>query len=347
MAVLGMLTWLMLLWAFPFFSQSPAVTPCDLIRSETQRQSGQKAFDNKQFAIAAKNFQEAYDACPGQHSILLQLSEADVRRREFALAIRATRQFLELEPGSIEGELVLAKAYFMAQRLPEALQEAENILKSQPAQPAALKLKGNIEYLSGHLEKALDAFIALLDRHPEDEEGAYMLGRIYYQEGRIDQAVGQFQRVLRITPKSYKAFDNLGLCYEALGDTEMATRYFLSAIKLVENDVPEYDWAYANLANLLLEKGDAGSAFAAAEKAADRNPYSARDFYLGGKALAALGKNDLSVNWLERSIALDPKYPEPLYLLARIYAQLGQQDKAKATLQSFRAVKAAAPRERK
>ena len=174
-----------------------------------------------------------------------------------------------------------------------------------------------------------------------------MLGRIYYQEGRIDQATGQFQRVLRINPKSYRALDNLGLCYESLGDSEMATRYFLTAIKLVETEAPDYDWAYANLANLLLEKGDAESAFAAASKAADRNPYAARDFYLGGKALAALGKNELSANWLERSVTLDPKYPEPLYLLARVYAQLGEPDKAKAALEKFRAVKAVAPRERK
>ena len=136
--------------------------------------------------------------------------------------------------------------------------------------------------------KRFNTFITLLDHYPNDEEGAYMLGRVYYQEGRIDQASGQFQRVLRINPKSYKALDNLGLCSQAQGDSEMATRYFLTAIKLVETEVPDYDWAYANLANLLLEKGDAEKAFAAASKAADRNPYSARDFYLGGKALILL-----------------------------------------------------------
>ena len=81
-----------------------------------------------------------------------------------------------------------------------------------------------------------------------------MLGRIYYMQGRIDYAVGQFQRVLKVNPQSYKAYDNLGLCYQALGDTGLATRYFLTAIKMVETDHPDYDWPYANLADLLLEK---------------------------------------------------------------------------------------------
>jgi tetratricopeptide (TPR) repeat protein len=170
-----------------------------------------------------------------------------------------------------------------------------------------------------------------------------MLGRIYYQQGRFEYAVGQFQRVLKIDPQSYKAYDNMGLCYQALGDSEMATRYFLTAIKMVEKDHPDYDWPYANLANLLLEKGDAKQAFAAASKAADRNPLSAHNFYIGGKALCKLEKTDLCMNWLERSVSLDPNYPDPLYLLAKVYAQLGQEQKAKQTLEKFRAVKAKAP----
>lgn len=328
-------------------AQQPAAGPCDLIRSVSARRDGQQALAKKEYASAAKAFQEALDACPSQHAVLLELSQANLHRKEWALAIRAAQQFVEQEPGSAPGRLALANACFMAQRLPEALEQAKLVLQIEPSQSAALKLKGNIEYLTGQLDSALDTFILLLDRHPEDDEAAYMLGRIYYQEGRVDHAVGQFQRALKINPQSYKAYDNLGLCYQALGDTEMATRYFLTAIKLVEKDHPEYDWAYANLSSLLFDKGDFEKAFAAASKAADRNPYSARDFYLGGKALAKLGKNELCVNWLERSVALDPKYPEPLYLLARVYSQLGQEDKAKAALEKFQELKATAPRQRK
>ena len=328
-------------------AQPPTAAPCDLMRSVSARHDGQQALGKKEYASAAKSFQDALDACPGQHAVLLDLSEANLRRKEWPMAIRAAQQFVELEPGSMPGRLALANAYFSAERLPEALEQAKLVLQTEPSQPAALKLKGNIEYLSGQLDSALDTFILLLERHPQDDDAAYMLGRIYYQEGRVDHAIGQFQRALKTNPQSYKAYDNLGLCYQALGDTELATRYFLTAIKLVEKGHPDYDWAYANLSSLLFDKGDFEKAFAAASKAADRNPYSARNFYFGGKALAKLGKNDLCVNWLERSVALDPNYPEPLYLLARVYSQLGQDEKAKAALEKFQALKATAPRQRK
>lgn len=327
--------------------QQTEVVACNLLRSIELQQSGRDALDNKQYAAAASAFQQAFDACPTEHKALLALAEANNDRREFPLAIQEAQHFLLLEPDSVPGRLVLANSYLMAQRLPEALEQAEAVLKKEPAQPTALKLKGSIEYFSGRIDSAIDSFLVLLDRYPQDSEGAYMLGRIYYQEGRIDYAIGQFQRVLKVDPLSYKAYDNLGLCYQANGDTETATRYFLTAIKLVEKDHPDYDWAYANLADLLVEKGDAERAFAAASKAADRNPLSARNFYLGAKALWKLGKTDLCLNWLQRSVSLDPSYPEPQYLLARVYTQLGQDAQAKEALEKFRALKASAPQQRK
>lgn len=186
-----------------------------------------------------------------------------------------------------------------------------------------------------------------LDRDPKDEAAAYMLGRMYYQEGFIDHAIGQFQRVLKINPSAYKAWDNLGLCYQARGDTDRAIRHYLTAIKLVETDHPDYDWPYANLSDLLFKTGDAEQAFAAAAKAAKRNPSSARNFYLGGKALEKLGKTELCLNWLERSAALDPSYAEPFYLLARVYSRIGENAKASQTRLRFEELKAKAPNRRR
>jgi tetratricopeptide (TPR) repeat protein len=322
-------------------------TACDQPKGNLARSSAEAAYAKGQFADAAQAFIEAFDVCPSEHSILLRLSEAQLRSHQAEAAVAAARRFLALEPSSTEGKMALANAYFMVQNFGEAQKLADGILHMNASDPNALKLKGNVQYLTGHTAEAIQTFFVLLDGHPKDADAAYMLGRIYYQEGRIEQATGQFERVLKLDPKSYKALDNLGLCHQALGDRELANRYFLTAIKVAEEQEARYDWAYANLASLLLETGDADHAFAAASKAVDRNPDSARDFYLGGKALQQLGRADLSINWLERSVSLDPKYPEPLYLLAKLYKQKGDEARAAATLEKFRMVKSAAPRERK
>lgn len=321
--------------------------PCDLARSMSLEQSGHAAFEQRQYDTAVPQLQSAFDACPSQRGILLELAEAQTYRRDFEQAIRTLNQFLEPDPSSVPGRLALANVYFMAQRFDEAREETARVLRLEPAQPTALKLKGNIEYLVGSFEDAESTFIELLDRYPRDEEGAYMLGRIYYQEGRVGQAIGQFERVLRVNPRAYKAYDNLGLSYQARGEKDKAIHAFLEAIKVAEKDQPDYDWPFANLAKLFLESGDNQKAFALASQAADRNPRSARNFYLGGKALCQMNKTDLCLNWLQRSAALDPNYPEPVYSLARLYRKLGQGDKAKQALDKFRELKAKQPEKRK
>ena len=279
----------------------------------------------------------------GDFTALRQRGRDALVRRQFDAAIHSLEQAQTLCPADRSIPLDLADAYFMAQRFTEARAQADLVLKAEPGDAAALKIKGNADYLLGDFNDAKDVFIELMDRHPGDEEAPYMLGRMYYQEGDIDHAAGMFERVLKLNPSSYKAFDNLGLCYEAKGDNQAAIRYFLTSIKLVQKDHPEYDWPYANLADLLIKTGDNQKAFDAASMAADRNPRSARNFYIGGKALFNLGKADLSLNWLERSAALDPNYPQPLYLLVRVYHKLGQERKSAEAQQKFLAAQAKVP----
>jgi tetratricopeptide (TPR) repeat protein len=267
------------------------------------------AMQKRQFETAIRQFQDAYSACPGERALLLELGNA----------------------------------YFMGQHLSQAKSVAIEVLKTDPGNAAALEMKANSEYLLGDSTNAINTFVDLLDRHPENVDAAYMLGRIYYQEGSLDAAIGQFERVLRLDARSFKAYDNLGLCYEAKGDDGKAIQHFLTAIKLVQRDHPEYDTAYADLSELLLRTGDNQRAFDAAAMAAKRNPSSARNFYLGGKALEQLGKNDLSLNWLQRSIALDPNYPQPLYVLARVYHKLGQEQKSAETRRKFLDLQAKMP----
>jgi tetratricopeptide (TPR) repeat protein len=315
--------------------QADTDAPCDRGQIASLRREGREAMRGRQYDVAVERLVEAVAACPSNRQLLVDLAQAHLARKDFAQAISTMKTYLEGEPESVEGRLMLANAYFMSGRLREALGEAEGVLEGNAGNATALAIKGNASYLLGNFSEAQDAFIEAMRRHPNNEEAPYMLGRIYYQEHYVDLAIGQFERVLRLNPASYKALDNLGVCYEAKGENDKATGYFLAAIKLVEKDHPEYDWPYANLADLLLKTGDNRKAYDAAAKAANRNPNSARNFYLGGKALCNLGKTDLCLNWLERSAALDPSYPEPLYLLARVYHQLGQEQKAADARKKF------------
>ena len=297
--------------------------------------------------VAASLLREAFAACSERVDLLRDSINALVGAREFEAAILVANEYLGRIPDSTPILAAKANAEFMDQRFEAATETAGQALELDPDNAAALKVYGNALYLSGDSSGAVNALLRLLDRYPADHDGAYMLGRIYYQENRFDLAAAQFQKVIKLDPRSYKAYDNLGLCHEALGEKDEAVRNFLAAIELVESAEPQYDWPYANLANLLIDTNDLQRGFEAASKAASRNPQSARNFFLAGKALVRQGKFHQSIRWLERSNALDPTYSQPLYWLSRVYTRLGDVSKAKRALADFETAKAQEPDERR
>ena len=320
--------------------------PCDIAASDASADRASQAVTAGDHKMAAVLYLRAYESCKDRRLTLLGAAQSFATARDYDQALEAAREYVNLEPSSKEGLLTLANVYFMAQRFSESSEAASKLLEIDPEYVPALKLKANAVYFLDDAHQAEQILLSVTEKHPTDADAAYMLGRIYFQENRGDYAMAQFLRVLKLNPNSYKAHDNIALCYEAAGDTETAIRHFLTAIKLVEKDHPEYDWAYANLADLLLKHDDPEKAYNAATMAAKRNPYLARNFYLGGKALMKLGREDDARKWLERSTELDPSYPEPLYILGQIYRKSGEKEKAKDALAKFKEAKANAPRKR-
>lgn len=285
-----------------------ALLAADDCRSVWER--GREAYQAKQFTAAARELERALSVCPRQAPVLLDL----------------------------------AKAQLMAEELEACRTTVRKLLAIDSRNAAALKLQADAEYLAGDDRQAEQSLLLAIDIDPKNEDAIYSLGRVYYHENRFEQAIARFERVLQLNPKSYKAYDNLGLCYEALNKDDEAIRQYLKALELVYKDHQDYDWPYANLANLMINRGEYKKAFDLGVEAARRNPSSARNFYLTAKALSNLDQLDLSVKWLKQSISLDPNYPEPHYLLARVYRRKGLADEAQRELNAFQELAAKRPR---
>jgi tetratricopeptide (TPR) repeat protein len=243
--------------------------------------------------------------------------------------------------------LALGQAQLLAQRPADAIESLDRIRTDSAEYVPGLKVKAKALYLLARDGEAEDTLKRAAARAPTDAEIPYSLGRIYYQESRHAEAAEMFLRATAIDARDFKAWDNLGLAAEALGDVAQAQRHYLKAISLVYKDHPEYDVVYANFADLLIKLGSFQRAFDLAVEAAERNPQEPRNLFLAGKALAQLGRSDISVRWFERAIALDPDYPEPRYQLAQAYRRLGRTEDADRALKAFQAAKARAPKERR
>ena len=282
---------------------------------EMSFEQGREEFAARHFDRAAHAFEEALGSCPPSQQTSLLLN--------------------------------LARSQMVSQHVPDSLLTLNRLLRLEPRNTAGLKLQSDALFLLGRESEAEQSLLSARAIEPQNAELPYSLGRIYYQQHRYSEALTQFQAAVALDPKSYKTHDNLGLCYEALNESQQAITHYTKAIELVYKDHPEYDWPYGNLAALMLKLGSNQQAFDLAAEAAFRNPQSARNFYLTGKALTKLGKWDLSIRWLQRAAELDPAYAEPHYLLARAYRTLGQDAEAGREFNLFRKIAAAQPREKR
>jgi tetratricopeptide (TPR) repeat protein len=274
---------------------------------------GRKAYEARQYDQAAQQFARALESCGGSAALLLALGQA----------------------------------HLLARHPAEALATLNRIQASDSDYPAALKVKAKALYLLRRDTEAIDSLKLASARTPQDAEIPYDLGRIYYQIGRHADAAAAFRQSITLDPRGYKAWDNLGLATEALGDVAQAQQHYLKALALVHTDHPRYDVVYANFAELLIKQGDYRRAFDLAAEAAQRNADEPRNFFLAGKALVQLGQDGVSVKWLEQAAALNPDYPEPLYVLAQVYRRLGRTDDASRALKAFQTTNARTPRERR
>src|SRR5580704_882041 len=93
----------------------------------------------------------------------------------------------------------------------------------------------------------------------------YTLANLFHDKGQPAPAIDQFQRAIQQEPISADAdvHDNLGIALAATGRLDEAVSEFQQALKLQ----PDMSGAHYNLANVLLEEGNAAAAIEHFERA--------------------------------------------------------------------------------
>lgn len=233
-----------------------------------------------------------------------------------------------------------ARRLFEARQFGDASQEFTRALASCPQRDSIAVSLGQTQFLAGDESAAEQTLRGAIQSNPNNNAARYALGRIFYEQGRYPDAVSQLEGVVAKEPENYRAHDNLALCYDMLQQDANALRHFFKALDLVKTAHREYDWVYANLAEFFLKRDQFDKAFPLAVEAAERNPNSARDFFLAGQALVKLGQFENSLKWLRRATELDRDHAEAHYQLAQALRRLGKTEESKAELEAFRQIKA-------
>jgi TolB-like protein/class 3 adenylate cyclase/Tfp pilus assembly protein PilF len=266
----------------------------------------------KEYDTAVRYLEQARQLLPNSSRIPESLAYVERRRGQWDRSESYFNEAERLDPRNVNLLTQHALSYIDNRRFPEALRKLDQILNITPDDPDTLSFKANIAQAEGNLPRAA-AILAPL--HPAADDTGVVQAQVYQAilERRPAQAIPRLKEIVA-KPDPALGYINgdlrfwLGWAHEVAGDHAAAQESWKQARGELEpffKEQPENSSLIADLALTSMGLGDKPSAFAFVEKA---------------MAAIPIDKD-----------ALDG--PQPIEILARVAAQMGEPDRAIAALQ--------------
>jgi len=156
--------------------------------------------------------------------------------------------------------------------------------------------------LSGRYDEAIDNYQISLEYNPLNSFGLSNMANIFFYKNDVDLAIETYQRSIDVEPSAH-VFANLGTIYYLIGNFEKAALFYEDAIEL-QPDSYQYMVYLADSYRHLNDKN-----------------------YLVGQVFSD------AIKIAKREINTNKNIATPYQYLARMYAQLGHIDEAKAMME--------------
>jgi tetratricopeptide (TPR) repeat protein len=245
-------------------------------------------------------------------------------------AIREIGEAVRLDPDQPLVKLSLARIYHGTGRNDEAIQELQRALQLNPDLDDVHRLLGTLLAASGQHDAALRAFQRAIELRPGYWRNHADSGLVQYRAGNLEQAEAAFSRVTELQPDSVRGFQMLGAVYQARGETQRALEQYTRA-----NQIAPDPYAWSNIGTLHYWEGRYSDAAQAYEQAIALRSAEPDFHYNLGDAYRRLGMPDRaraayleSIRLSEESLAINPKQPQVLSVMARCQAKLGNDRQA-------------------
>jgi len=176
-------------------------------------------------------------------------------------------------------------------------------LELEPGLAEAHVARGIALSLTKQFEEADQEFETALRLNPKLYEAAYFYGRGLKSQGRSADAAKMFERASLLRPDDFLAPNFLASVLEDMGLKAEADVARQLSLRLIDERL-------------------------------ELNPDDARATNLGAALLAKIGDRDRTIDYIRRSLTIDPEDSTMLYNIACAYALIGMPDEALASLET-------------
>jgi tetratricopeptide (TPR) repeat protein len=190
---------------------------------------------------------------------------------------------------------------------------------------------------AGRLKEFIDIFENSSDLNDKPDKKAIIynrFGNLIADSNKEQEAIPYYEKAIELDPNKPIYLCNLGLTYTKLGQWDNAIKYHKQAIELRKKSSDEQyglDYYYKFLSEAYFKADKLNEFLDIFEKSGDLNDSLDRKaivFNRLGNLLADSKKDQESILYYEKAIALDPNRPIYLCNLGLTYAKLGQWQEA-------------------
>jgi tetratricopeptide (TPR) repeat protein len=276
----------------------------------------------KDYDTAVRYFEQARQFLPNSSQIPESLAYVARRRGQWDRSESYFNEAERLDPRNVNLLSAHAASFIVRRRFAEALRKLDQVLDIIPDDVDTLAQKAAIAQAKGDLPQAA-ALLAPL--HPNADDTTAFKTQVYQAilERHTEQIISQLKEVLTKPDPALGYFNGqlrfcLGWAQEVAGDHASAKESWRQARSELEPFLQEQSENYVLIGDLaLINMG------------------------LGDKAAAlALSERAMTVLPIEKDAV---EGPSPIEILARVYAQMGEPDRAIAALQKVLSIPYAGP----
>ncbi|HEX3704691.1 MAG TPA: tetratricopeptide repeat protein [Vicinamibacterales bacterium] len=221
---------------------------------------------------------------------------------------------------------------------PDAAQARVEAAEKAAPTNASLKVMAGRIYAGNHdLQRAEQTLKQAVELSPNNMQAYVGLAQVYVMEKRLPEATAEFERLAQREPKSATPLTVAGVLLQIQNKTAEAKAHFQRAIEIN----PLAGVAANNLAWIYAESNenlDTALQLAQTAKAQIPNRHEVDDTL--GLVYYKKGLSTLAVSAFQRSVQLQPDNPSYVGHLGLAYAQNGDKDKARQSLERALKLKA-------
>ncbi len=281
--------------------------------AEIQAELGQLKLSEGDLQSAQKWLKSALDLEPGLVKASGNLAMVYAKSGDLISAEKLLHQALEDNPNYMEGHLNLGLILARQNRKSEAEKELDKAVALAPNDPATLSAAGKAEVQMGNVSKGITLLRQVVSLEPNLAAAHLDLAIALASSYDLSAALAQTSEAVHLAPQSAFTRFYRGRILFDLGRTADARPDFETASRL-DPQMPEPKYF---LALIDKQEGNLAQEASLLEETVKLQPSNVMAWYMLGLSYEQQSENAKAVIAWRKAIAVDPKFSQALYSLAR------------------------------